>query len=267
MTKIALLFTFLILTTNLYAQDCEYAEYYSLIDSALKNYKDKDFKKAQIKLKLAFTKTDFPHGEDLNLALLVAQKRKDAEWAEQISIKLAKGGVPLRYFGKLKTFKWHEKFKNDFKIYSDYYIENYKPELRERLNSLLKLDIETNLKYHEWRTREIEMSLQELIVEATRILTDFQKITDEYGFPNERLMGYNYVRRKNTVERFNVEVLLIHIYGRGVLVFQDDIHEIGCKGGLNPKYNEAIITMRGFGNSTGVEQEMKARYKMYRPAD
>jgi hypothetical protein len=264
MTKIVLIFTFLILTTNLFAQECEYAEYNSLIDSALKNYNNKDFKEAEIKLKLAFTKTDFPHGQDLNLALLVAQKRKDAEWAEQISIKLAKGGVPLRYFEKLKTFKWHEKFKNDFKIYSDYYIENFKPELRERLNSLLKLDIETNLKYHQWRTRKIEMSLQELIDEASRILTDFQKLTDEYGFPNERLMGYNYVRRLNTVERYNVEVLIIHIHGRGELVFKDDIHEIVCKGGLNHKYEEEVKNMRGFGDGTGIEQEMKARYKKYR---
>jgi hypothetical protein len=250
--------------TNLSAQECEYAEYYTLVTSAWENYNNTDFKEAELKLKLAFTKTDFPLGKDLNLALLVARKRKDSEWAEQISIKLAKGGVPLRYFEKLKIFKWHEKFKSDFKTYSDYYNENYKPELREEFTSLLKRDVEFNSKYHEWRTRENEMTLEELIDGASQILLDFKKLNDTYGFPNEQLMGYNYVRRKNNVEHYNTEVLIIHTYQRGVLIFEDKIHEIVCEGGLNPIYKETLKGIRGFGDSTGVEQEMKARFKKYR---
>lgn len=253
--------------TNLSAQECEYAEYYPLAASAWKNYKDKNFKEAEIKLKLAFTKTDFPLGKDLNLAMMVAQKRKDAEWAEHIAIKMAKGGVPLRYFEKFKTSKWYEKFKAEFKTYSDYYIENFKPELRERLNSLINLDRESNEKYHQWRTRQIEMSLQELIDEASQILTEFQKITDEYGFPNERLMGYNYVRRKNNVESYNIGVLMIHIYQRGVLVFKDEINDIVCKGGLHPNYVETLKGIRGMGDSTGIEQEMKLRNARYRKTE
>ena len=256
--------TFLTLTTNLSAQECEYEEYYSLVASAWKNYNDKDFKESEINLKLACTKTDFPLGKDLNLALLVAQERKDAEWAEEISIILAKGGVPLRYFEKLKSFKWHEKFKADFKIYSDYYSVNYKPELREEFSSLLQRDKDFNSKYHEWRTRKNEMTLQELIDGASQILSDFKKLSEKYGFPNEKLMGYNYVRRKNSVEQYNTEVLVVHTYQFGVLIFKDKIHEIVCQGGLNPIFEETLKGIRGFGDSTGIEQEMNARYKKYR---
>jgi hypothetical protein len=250
--------------TNLSAQECEYAEYYPLINSAWENYRNRDYKEAELKLKLAFIKTDFPLGKDLNLALLVAQKRKNFDWAEQISIKLAKGGVPLRYFEKFKSFKWHEKFKADFRTYLDYYNENYKPELRENFTSLLKRDIEFNSKYHQWRTRDNEMTLQELIDGASEIISDFQMLTDQYGFPNERLMGYNYVRRKNNIESYNTEVLIIHTYQRGVRLFEDKIHEIICRSGLNPIYEETLKGIRGYGESTGVEQEMKARFKKYR---
>jgi len=265
MTKHILLILIIVLpTANLSAQECRYEEYYPLVRAATKNYSEKKFKEAEKKLKLAFKKIEFPLGKDLNLALLVAKKRKDSEWAEQIAIELAKGGTPLRYFGKLNKFKWYEQFKADFKNYSDYYNENYKPELREALISLLKRDTEFNSKYHDWRTRKIEMSLQELIDGASEILSDFNLLTNKYGFPNERLMGFNYVRRKNKVEYYPIEVLIIHIYQRGVLIFKDEIHEIACTGGLHPNYEETLNKIRGLGNSTGIEQEMKARYAKYR---
>ncbi len=267
MTKIPLILIFLALMTNMSAQECEYAEYYPLVASAWKNYNDKDFKEAELNLKLAFTKTDFPLGKDLNLALSVAQKRKDAEWAEQISIILAKGGVPLRYFEKLKFFKWHEKFKADFKVYSDYYNRNYEPEFREELISLIRKDKEYVDKYHQWRTREIEMTLQELIDGASQIHSDFQNLTDEYGFPNERKMGYNYVRRKNNVEFYNVEVLIIHIYQRGESVFKNELQDIICKGGLQINYEETLKSIDKSTGNEGIEQNMKARYLKYRGKD
>jgi hypothetical protein len=60
------------------------------------------------------------------------------------------------------------------------------------------------------------MTLQELIDGASEILRDFKKLTDKYGFPNERLMGFNYVRKKNNVEYYIVDVLIIHIYTKEV---------------------------------------------------
>lgn len=250
--------------TNLSAEDCEYTEYYPLVELASKNYSEKNYENAEKNLKLAFSKTDYPLGADLHLAFLVAQKRKDSKWAEQIAIRLAKGGIPLSYFRYHKKSDWYDNFNADFKTYSDYYKENYNQELRDNFLSILNRDKEFNSKYHDWRTRKIDLTLNELINGASEIISDFNQITDEYGFPNEKLMGYNYVRRKNSIEHYNSGVLIIHIYQLGVLIFENEIQKIVCDGGLHPNYEETLKKIRGFGNSTGVEQEMKARYEKYR---
>ncbi|MFS4484403.1 hypothetical protein ACKGJY_15420 [Hyunsoonleella sp. 2307UL5-6] len=259
--------TTLIFTAKLLAQNCEYAEYYPLVERAYKNYSDKKYEDAKKNLRLAFTKTDHPLGADLHLAFSVALKAKDTRWAEQIAIRLAKGGIPLRYFRYYKKSSWYEQFNADFQTYSDYYNANYNPKLRDDLLDLISRDKEFNSNYHDWRTRKIELSLDELINGASKIISDFKQMTDKYGFPNERLTGYNYVRRKNSVEYYNTDVLIIHIYQRGVIIFEDEIHDIVCEGGLHPNYEETLKKIRGFGNSRGVEQEMKVRYKMYRPAE
>ena len=77
-------------------------------------------------------------------------------------------------------------------------------------------------------------------------------------------MGYNYVPRKNNIEPYDVLALLVHIYQRGVLILQDDIPSIICNGGLHPGSEETLKRVRGFGNSTGVAQEMQARYAKHR---
>ncbi len=262
--NISLILTILFFAVNSYAQDCEYIEYYPLVELASKNYSDKKYKDAEKNLKLAFTKTEYPLGADLHLALSVAQKFKDEKWAEQISIQLAKGGVPLVYFRYLKKHEWYDKFNADFTTYSDYYKENYNPELRDKVINLIKKDKEFNSKYHDWRTRKIELTLGELIDGASQIISEFKEMTDKFGFPNERLIGYNYVRRKNSIEYYNTNALIIHIYQRGVLIFEDEIPNIVCEGGLHPNYEKTLKKIRGFGDSTGVEQEMKARYAKYR---
>ena len=246
------------------AQECEYGEYYRIVDSAKKDYSKQDFKEANQKFKLAFSKTDFPLGQDLSFALISAVKSKDDNWAKTIAENLAKGGIPLRYFGKYKNEKWYKEFSPEFEKHSNFYKDSLNPVLKDKLLSLLEKDREFNSKYHAWRTRETELTLQELINGATEILVEFNTLTEKYGFPNERVMGYNYVRRKNVIESFPIEALIVHIYQRGVLIYENEIPNIACNGGLHPKWIETLKNIRGFGNSTGIEQEMKARYEKFR---
>ncbi len=247
--------------TNLSAQECEYSEYYDLSAIATKNYSDKKYKEAEENLKLAFSKTEFPLGKDLELALSVAQKRKNSEWANEISIYLAKGGVPLRYFEKLKSFKWHGKFKEEYKTYSDYYNENYKPELREKLNLLIDRDAIFTQKLMDWNYGTINLTAENASQEANAILSELKTLTEKYGFPSEQIMGYNYVRRLNRVENYKIGALMIHLYKYGELVYEKEIPNIICNGILHPNYQQTLKKSRGFGNSTGIEQEMKARFE------
>src|SRR5690606_25738979 len=106
---------------ELHAQECKYSEYYSLTDVARKHFFKKNYKDAKKIFKLAFSKIDFPHGHDLSFALVSAIKTKDNFWAREIAEKLAKGGIPLRYFAKYKKEKWYKEFQAEFESYSKYY--------------------------------------------------------------------------------------------------------------------------------------------------
>ena len=252
------------MTIFMSAQECEYGEYYRIIDFAKKDYSKQNFKEANEKFKIAFSKTDFPLGHDLSFALISAIKSKEINWAGTIAENMAKGGIPLRYFGKYKKEKWYKKFSSEFENHSTFYKDSLSPVLKDKLLSLLEKDRDFNNKYHEWRARETEMTLQELINGANEILEEFIALTEAFGFPAERLMGYNYVRRLNRIEPFPIEALIVHIYQRGVLIFENEIPKIICDGGLHPQWIETLKKIRGFGNSTGIEQEMKARYKQFR---
>lgn len=251
------------MTLFMSAQECEYAEYYRIVELAKKEYSKQDFKKSNEKFKLAFSEIDFPLGHDLSYALISAIKSKDDYWAGKIAENLAKGGVPLRYFVKYKKEKWYKKFHFEFEKHSTYYKDSLNPILKDKLLFLIEKDRKFNSKYHAWRKREIEMTLQELISEANDILEEFKTLTEKYGFPSERITGYNYVQKKNTIENFPIEVLIVHIYQSGVLLFENEIPYIVCNGGLHPKWIDTLKKIRGFGNSTGIEQEMKARYKKF----
>ena len=259
-----LILSLLLLAVKSNAQQCGYKEYYPLSELARENYSVKDYKAAEQNIKLAFEKVEFPLGAELHLALSIAKKLNNSQWAQEISIQLAKGGVPLRYFRYLRKYDWFEKFKADFETYSNYYKENFKPELRDKLNALIIKDKAFNGKYHDWRTRKIELTLDDLIKGATEVTLDFNDITYEYGFPNEKLTGYNYVRRTDRIENFRSDVLIIHIYQRGTPPFKDQLNQIVCAGGLHPNYAKTLKGINGYGNSTGIEQEMKVRYTKYR---
>lgn len=250
--------------TNLSAQECEYLEYYDLTAIATKSYSDKKYKEAEENFKLAFSKTQFPLGKDLELALTVAQKRKDSEWANKISIKLAKGGVPLRYFGKLKSYEWYDDFVLDFEKYSNYYNDNFEPELRVKFNSLIDRDAFFTRKLMDWNYGTIEITAENAYNEANAIYAELKQLTEKYGFPSEHNMGYNYVRRLNRIDDYKTLALMIHIFKYGVRIYENEIPNYVCNGILHPNSEQVLKQSVSFGNSRGIEHEMKVREEMYK---
>ncbi|WP_143815194.1 hypothetical protein [Maribacter sedimenticola] len=261
--KLSLLI-FLWVILNSFGQQCEYQEYFLLTDLAKDQTSKKDYKAAKNNFKQAFSKTSFPLGHDLSYALYVADETNDDEWALLIAKQLAKGGIPLRYFVKFKKRKWYKRFVSEFHSLNQYYEENFNLEIRVRFLELSKKDADFTEKYHSWRVREIELTKEELINDATERLNDFKEFNQKYGFPNEQTMGYNYNRRLNRIEPYPVGAMMIHIYQMGVLLYQDSIPNFVCTGGLHPSYKKNLKTIRGFGNSTGVKQEIEARFAKFR---
>lgn len=260
--KIILLLLILFSTINVSSQNCDYVDYHKSIELAKKEYKDENYKEASKLYKIAFEKTDFPFGTDLRNAFKVAEKTKDDIWMEQIAIKLAKGGIPLKYFKFHNKHKWYLTFYEQYPQYEIYFKENFNLEFRETLINVAKLDTETNNRYHEWRTRKEDHSFDTLVAEAKNVSLDFQKMIEKHGFPTEKKVGYYH--NKGDVNELPTIVLLIHIYQRGELLFKEQLNELVCKGVLTTSQSKILETIRGFGNSNGIDQEMDARKKKYR---
>jgi len=258
--------TFLVLlvltATNVLAQDCRYGEYFSLTKEARQLYNTKKYKDAGMAFKTAFSTVDFPLGVDLALALKTAKKLEDEKWAEIVSIQLAKGGIPLKFFDHLQKFKWYTKFRDDFSNYEQHYKENFNADLRQKLLDAKRVDQEWNEQFHKWRVRAIELTEEELLIGFSHNLNAFEAIFKEYGFPSEQVMGYYYSRKQ--VAEYPTGVLLTHIYQGGVLLYFNELNVLACQGYITPDYVDILKSVRGFGDSTGVEQEVKARIKKFR---
>lgn len=260
---ITLLFCQILLLSSLTAQNCTYEKYYYWCGSAAIDQAANDFKEARRKFKIAFSQTNFPLAMDLNLALKVAKETQDSAWAASIAITLAKGGMPLTHFKDFENDQWYKAFKAQFAEYSDSYKQNFDLELRNKLIALSLKDSLANNKYHRWRKGEIEMSLEELIANASGILEDLKSMIAAHGFPCEQSMGYYYGKGKSA--SFMIVILLTHIYQGGELFYRDRLSNIVCDGKLRPTDQAVLNGVRGFGDSTGIEQEMKIRYEKYRP--
>ncbi|MCZ8091639.1 hypothetical protein [Flavobacterium sp.] len=259
---------FIILILNLIfiefvsSQNCDYEDYYKSIELAKKECENENFKEASKLYKIAFENTDFPFGTDLRNAFKVAEKTKDEIWMEQIAIKLAKGGIPLKYFKFFDKYKWSTRFYEQFPEYEKYFNENFDLEFRKTLVNVAKLDTETNSRFHEWRTRKEEHSVDTLVTEMTNVSLEFQKMIEKFGFPTEKKIGYFY--NKGNINELPTFVLFVHIYQRGELLYKERLNELVCNGSLTQSQSKQLESTRGFGNSTGIVQEMEARKKKFR---
>ncbi|MCB0618115.1 MAG: hypothetical protein KDC41_05270 [Saprospiraceae bacterium] len=248
---------------GLSGQDCQYEKYFYWTSMAQIDFSEGDFEEARREFRIAFSTTEFPLGADLGVALETAIRTRDTTWAEELSIALAKGGIPLIYFDSLRNYPWYEHFAADFDQYDHFYETQYNLELRVRFMELVLADSLFNEDYHSWRKGEREMTLEELIAGAKGISTGLQVLIDAYGFPCEQKMGYLF--KEGQVRPFPLVILLIHIYQRGELFYKDRLDRIICDGKLKPTDRAILNGARGFGDSSGVEQEMQIRYNKYRP--
>lgn len=241
------------------AQNCQYQEYNKNIELAKKEYTNENFKEANKLFKVAFNTTDFPLGVDLRLALKVAQKTSDKIWMEQIAVSLAKGGIPLSFFKSFEDYKWYRTFYEQFSEYQKFYNENFNSEFRKSLLEIAKSDGEVNSRFHEWRTRKQEHTIEALVSDMTTVSADFQDMVKKFGFPTEKKIGYYYT--KMDINELPTFVIIVHIYQRGELLYKEKLKEFTCNGSFTDSQYQQLQSIKGFGDSTGIAQEMEARRK------
>ncbi|MFK8104056.1 MAG: hypothetical protein AB8G15_16095 [Saprospiraceae bacterium] len=241
---------------------CRYSEYDDLILSALDNTVLKKYEEANEAYGTAFLEVAVPFSVDLLAALEVAKIVKDSVRLNEIAILLAKGGIPLAFFEDFRDYGWYPYFKSQFEFYRHYHESHFDLSLKTKLLALRKQDSIFNHTWHEWKRGEKEMSLAELIVGAKAVTEGFEELVTRYGFPCEKRMGYYYQNKE--VTKFPVLVILIHIYQRGVLLYKESLSNFVCYGDLSFGEEIELESFRGFGNSTGVEQEMRVRYEKFK---
>lgn len=260
--KIFLILIFCFISTNIViSQNCDYKEYNKNIELAQKECNLLNFKEASKTYKIAFESIDFPFGTDLRNAFKVAEKTKDEVWMEQIAIKLAKGGIPFKYFKFYNHFKWFKSFTKEFSQYKNYFNENFDHKFRKTLDSIAIIDFKTNNHFHEWRTKSKEHSIDSLVAEMTNVSLEFKKMIFKFGYPTEKKIGYYY--NKGDINYLPTFVLFVHIYQRGELLFKENLIELICIGSLTNYQSNHLKNTFGLGNSTGIYQTMEACKKKY----
>lgn len=253
----------LILTNYGFCQNnCDYNEYNDLITSAINEVSNKAYDQANENYRLAFSKVKTPFSLDLTSALKIAEEVKDTNHIYQIIILLAKGGIPLKHFKGYVNHAWYPQFESDFEEYAIFYKSTFNLELKTKLLSLRNQDSLFNDGFHKWRKGEMETTLDELINDAQSISDGFEKLVSNYGFPSEKRMGYNY--QNGEIVRFPILIILIHIYQRGILLYKERLPQLVCEGEIPFDEEMMLETFRGFGNSTGVEQEMTIRFEKFK---
>lgn len=244
------------------SQNCNYEDYYRRIELARKECRDENFKEANKLYKIAFDNIDFPLGTDLRIALKVAEETGDKIQMEKISVQLAKGGIPLKFFKKFESYKWYKTFYEQYPSYQKSFNDNFDLEFRKSLISLEKLDKDVNSHFHEWRTRKENHPIDTLVSQMKKVSVKFQRIVEKFGFPSEQKFGYYF--RAGSVVELPTFVLLIHIYERGELLYIEQLNELACKGYITQSTADQLRNIRGLGNSTGIKQNMEACRQKFR---
>lgn len=263
MERVSTLFSICLLWLNVtFGQDCLYENYFKLVGAAYADFASSRFEEAAENYKVAFESVDFSFGADLQYALEVARHTQDSTWAFEVATMLAKGGIPIQYFKDYEHYAWFNQFRNDYPDYTAYYDRQFDRVAREKFLELCLSDYTFNETYHKWCSGEIEMTLPELIGGATGVLDSLKAIIHDHGFPSEQVMGYYY--QNGEIKMYPITPLFIHIYQRGELFYADRLLNISCDGKLRPVDAFDVARFRGFGDSTGIEQEMKIRWQRCR---
>ena len=245
-------------------QECIYDDYHTYIKQATKDINNKRYDKAKEHFNLAFEAVEVPLSKDIINALNLYLKANDEEMILKLSIILAKGGIPKNYFQQFQRLNWYPNFMQNFTQYDSIYKADFNIEYRRRISELIAYDINFNKKYHDWRSGNIDMSLNEMISEAKYIAVEFETLINEFGLPLEKKIGYYYDERLKRVIVLPIEVLIIHNQQRGKFLIQSDqIELLICNGLLDKSYQDLLPRIKGFSDEESIEAEMTLRYSKF----
>ena len=205
-----------------------------------------------------------PNSSDIKLLLRLAKKKLDFELMRMIEQKLLIGGIELKEVEEIISPIHIQSNKNDLLELAKPCYHRIDTSMRKLLMIAKSKDSLYNSIYHEWRKGEINLTKDELINNALEVHNSFNLIINTIGFPSENKIGY--YSMDGQIVTYH-ETLLIHTYQRGELPFVHKLDSLHRNGYIDINLYNNLKSIRGFGNSTGVKDELTIRYNKYKKND
>ncbi len=250
-------------------EPCYYKLYAQGIKKALSfHYSKKDIEKSNEVFKNTIRQVDFPRGIDLEEALIVALKVKDEAFAKELIAQMLKGGIPMTYFQNRKEVtalkNWNE-IKVNYPFYQAYHKTNFSVDLRKEVFELRTIDSLFNIKFHQFRKKEIDLEVEELITDVEHLYDKYKSILATYGFPAESKMGY--YLKDGKISSYPTGVVWLHLAQLGVNTVKDDFtyEDLVCSGYLPENEYDMLTQLIGTSRSPkGIKNTMEAFYKSFK---
>ena len=242
---------------------CEINEFFDLVDRA-RSYDiyviedDQDLKTANDYYKEAINPVDHTFGIVLSGAFKTALAFKDFEWAEELAIKLAKGGVPRVFFertiDRTNDYSW-DNFYDNFPSYQEHFYKEYDMVQRNRILSLFHQDSMFNARKNFWFDptherfnnippegyRESSFTYDSIIYNTRLISNEFIDIINTYGIPSEKDVGFRMLGGQLSL--YHYTPLIHHIRSRGDTIPIQEVNSAFCSGAIERRSYKAIINI------------------------
>ncbi|UZO81888.1 hypothetical protein NBT05_05335 [Aquimarina sp. ERC-38] len=253
----------IIISNKTLSQNCPYNEYKGVLEVSEK-VNSKKLKSINDSLKRVFEIVQFPLSSHLQYAIDISKKTKDIEFIHSISIILAKGGIPKKYFRRYSSYNWYNEFNKEFYIYDSIYRSSFNIEFKKKIIEIIEDDRNFNKSFHKWRAGKEELTLSEMIKRASYIAESLENVLNNYGLPIEKNIGY-FLDQHNNINNLPFAPLIIHVKQRGRnIVEQEQIKKLVCYGVLGKEYIEIIPKIRGLSKNFSVKEEMTLRFNKYK---
>ena len=240
---------------------CEYENYFYYTTSAFKENGDGNTSKAIELFEKAFNSVDHPLGYDLGVCLNQSVELKDNIRSLKYASTLAKGGVKMDYFLQFEHEPWFKEFQENYDTYRNHFRSHYQTELRQKLIHLRHQDSLYNVDYHNWRKGKISLSYEQLLSGAEAIRDSLVSIIKTHGFPHEKNSGF--YSDGESIGQFPLGIVIHHLFQLGDRSLHKSLDKISCNGSLRPVEITSLKGVQGFGDSTGIADEMTIRWERY----
>lgn len=230
----------------------DYFEYYQQVNKAKLLAAENQNDEAARLYKTTFEKFPFRFARDCVNAVEISSVTPNDSATAYFMAAALKQGIPLAYFAqspKLANFRATENWKelsDKAASFRQTYEASINPEIRDEINSMFAADQAIRKRFYHWSNYWQRPFLGAKWKRLnTQQVERMMQITEEYGFPGEKLIGIDLPEHHEKIEAHQFSagmpiILFIHHYSQPNASFDSTLVEEVKKGNLN---NEHFATI------------------------